>query len=145
MTYVLLSHWLQSVHEEYDEYRKKLANCSSPVTVEESEIEQAIPGGSHDPSAHVQESSIVEQAAAVKEQWQWIVDTLKQRLEQCSNLIKMLNSFEEKYTETLAFIEEGRKLIAENYFPEEEHPVSEDPSTFAVQLKKCLVSSYLRT
>lgn len=133
------------MNDEYDEYRKKLANCSSPVTVEESEIEQVMPSISHDPSADdVQEGSIVDQAVAVKEQWQRIADMLKLRLEQCNNLIKKLNSFEAKYSDNLTFIEEGEKLIAENHFPGEDPPVSQDPSTFAVQLKKCLVSAHLR-
>lgn len=131
---------MQSVNEEYDEYRSKLAKCSSPVTVDESEIEQAIPSRSHDPSADVQEGSIVDQAVTVKEQWQWIVDMLKQRLERCNSLINKLNSFETKYSTNLAFVEEGEKLIAENHFPGEEHPVSQDPATFQVQLDKCLVS-----
>ena len=132
----------QSVNEEYDSYRKKLATCSSPVTVEESEIEKIVPSVSHDPSSNVQEGSIVDQATAVREQWQWIMDMLKQRLEQCSNLKKKLNSFETKYNDNVAFIEEGEKLIAENHSPGEEPPVSQDPSTFAVQLQKCLVSAH---
>ena len=128
------------MNEEYDDYRKKLANCSSPVVIEDSEIEQVMPSGSHDPSADVQEGSIVDQAAAVKEQWQRIMDMLKQRLEDCNNLIKKLNSFEAKYSDNLAFIEAGEKLIADNHHPGEEPPVSQDPSTFAVQLQQCLVS-----
>ena len=121
-----------------------MANCSLPVTVEESEIEEVMPSRSHDPSADdVQEASIVEQAIAVKEQWQRIVDVLKLRLEQCNNLVKKLNSFEAKYGDNLAFIEEGEKLIAENHSPGEEPPFSQDPSTFAVQLEKCLVSAHL--
>lgn len=89
------------------------------------------------------EGSIVDQAATVKSQWQWMVEMLKQRLEQCSDLIKKLNSFETKYNENLSFIEEGEKLIAENHFPGEDHPVSQDPSIFAVQLTKCQVSDQL--
>ena len=131
------------MNEEYDEYRKKLTNCSSPVTVEESEIEQVIPSRSHDSSSDEQEGSIVDQAASVKEQWQRIVDMLKLRLEQCNNLIKKLNSFEAKYNDDLAFIEEGQKLIAECHHPGEEPPVTQNPSVFAVQLEKCLVSTSL--
>ena len=133
------------MNEEYDEYRKKLANCSSPVTVEESEIEQVIPVGSHDPSADEQEGSIVDQAASVKEQWQRIMDMLKLRLEQCNSLITKLNSFEAKYSDNLAFIEEGEKLIKESHHPGEDHPVSQDPSVFAIQLEKCQVSITLST
>ena len=130
------------MNDEYDEYRKKLAKCSTPVTVEESEIEQVIPSRSHDPSSEdVQEGSIVDQAASVKEQWQRIVDMLKQRLEQCNNLIKKLNSFEAKYNDNVVFIEEGEKLIAECHHPGEEPSVSQDPAVFAVQLEKCLVST----
>ena len=131
------------MNEEYDEYRKKLTNCSSPVTVEESEIEQVIPSRSHDSSSDEQEGSIVDQAASVKEQWQRIVDMLKLRLEQCNILIKKLNSFEAKYNDDLAFIEEGQKLIAECHHPGEEPPVTQNPSVFAVQLEKCLVSTSL--
>lgn len=130
------------MNDEYDNYRVKLASCSSPVTVEESEIEKVIPSGSHDPSSDVQEGSIVDQATAVREQWQWIVDMLKQRMEQCNNLMKKLNSFETKYSDNLSFIEEGEKLIAENHSPGDDPPVSQDPTTFAVQLQKCLVSAH---
>lgn len=117
-----------------------MANCSSPVTVKESEIEQAIPSRSHDPSSDVQEGSIVDQAVAVKEQWRWIMEMLEQRLNQCNNLIKKLKSFEAKYSDNLAFIVGGEKLIEENHFPGEEPSVSQDFSVFAVQLEKCLVS-----
>ena len=130
------------MNEEYDSYRERLANCSSPVSVEESEIEKVIPSGSHDPSSNVQEGSIVDQATAVREQWQWIMDMLKQRMEHCDNLMKKLNSFEAKYSDNLAFIEEGEKLIAENHSPGDDPPVSQDPATFAVQLQKCLVSAH---
>ena len=131
---------LQSVNEWYDDYRKKLANCSSPLIIEDSEIEQVVPSGSHDPSADIHEGSIVDQAAAVKEQWQCIIDMLKQQLEHCNNLIRKLNSFEAKYSDNLAFIEAGEKLIADNHHPGEEPPVSQDRSTFAVQLQQCRVS-----
>lgn len=130
------------MNEEYDDYRKKLANCSSPVIIEESEIEQVVPSRSHDPSADEQEGSIVDQAAAVKDQWQRIMDMLKLRLDQCNNLIKKLNSFETKYSDNVTFIEDGEKLIAENHHPGEDPPVSQDPSTFKVQLEKCLVSAH---
>ena len=128
------------MNEEYDEYRKKLANCSSPVTIEDSEIEQLIPSASHDPSSEVQEGSIVDQATSVKEQWVQIVERLKLRLEECNSLIKKLNAFKAKYNDNVAFIEEGEKLIAECHHPGEEPSVTQDPLEFAEQLEKCLVS-----
>jgi len=66
---------------------------------------------------------------------------LEQRLNQCNTLVKKLKSFEAKYSDNLAFIEGGEKLLEENHFPGEEPSVSQDPSIFAVQLEKCLVSS----
>jgi len=92
----------------------------------ESEIEQAVlsVGYSHDPS--VQDDSIVEQADAVEKQWKWIVEALKQRLDQCSDLMKKLKSFEEKYNAKIVFIEQGEQLISQ--------PISEDAQLIETQV-----------
>ena len=66
-------------------------------------------GYSHDPS--VQEGSIIEQADAVEKQWKWIVEVLKQRLDQCKELMKKLESFEEKHKYIITFFEWGEHLI----------------------------------
>ena len=125
---LLLSPCTQPVEDEYKQYREKLATCSSPVTVVESEIKQAVPpvGYSHDPS--VQEGSIVEQADAVEKQWKWIVEVLKQRLDQCSDLMKKLKSFEEKYNARKAFMEQGKLLI--------NHPSTKDPKLIEAQVEE---------
>ena len=59
------------------------------------------------------EASIVDQAVAVKMQWQWIVEMLKQILDQCNKVIKELQTFEEQSSNDLAFIEQGEELINE--------------------------------
>ena len=69
------------------------------------------------------EASIVDQAVAVKKHWQWIVEMLEQRLDQCSKLIKELQMFEEQYSNDLAFIEQGGELINE-YQPHESHSLT---------------------
>ncbi|XP_065889965.1 microtubule-actin cross-linking factor 1-like isoform X3 [Dysidea avara] len=128
---------LQPVEDEYKQYREKLATCSSPVTVLESEIEQAVPpvGYSHDPSE--QEGSIVEQADAVEKQWKWIVEVLKQRLDQCNDLMKKLKSFEEKYQNNLTFIEQGEELIKKYHSLDDDSSSIKDPVMFAMQREKC--------
>ena len=85
----------------------------------------------------------MDQATSVKEQWVQIVESLKLKLEECDSLIKKLNAFEAKYNDNVAFIEEGEKLIAECHHPGEEPSVTQDPSEFAEQLEKCLVSKNL--
>ena len=138
---LLLSPCTQPVEDEYKQYREKLATCSSPVTVVESEIKQAVPpvGYSHDPS--VQEGSIVEQADAVEKQWKWIVEVLKQRLDQCNDLMKKLKLFEEKYRNNLTFIEQGEELIKKYHSLEDDSSSIKDPVMFATQREKCQVSS----
>ena len=69
------------------------------------------------------EASIVDQAVAVKKQWEWIVEMLKQRLDQCIKVIKELQTFEEQYSNDLAFIEQGEELINE-YQPHESHSLT---------------------
>ena len=117
-----------------------MATCSSPVTVLESEIEQSVPpvGYSHDPS--VQEGSIIEQADAVEKQWKWIVEVLKQRLDQCKELMKKLESFEEKYQNNLMFIEQGEELIRKYHSLDHDSSSITDPVMFATQREKCQVS-----
>ena len=56
---------------------------------------------------------MVDQTDAVKKQWQWIVEMLEQRLDWSNKLIKDLQTFEEQYSNDLAFIEQGEELINE--------------------------------
>lgn len=90
------------------------------MIVEESEIEKVIPSRSPDLSTSTVKASIVDQAVAVKKQWRWIVEMLEQRLDRCSKLIKELHTFEEQYSNDLAFIEQGEELIKE-YQPHKGH------------------------
>ena len=99
------------ISEEYDDYSKKLAKCSSPIIIEESEIEQSVPIRSHDLAAGDAEVSIEDQAISVKKQWQSTVESLKRKLDHCNNLIRELHMFEEQYCSDLAFIEQGESLI----------------------------------
>ena len=117
----------QLADNAFDEYSREMST-RPPVTVLESEKEQAVPpvGYSHDPSE--QEGSIVEQAAAVEKQWKWIVEVLKQRLDQCNDLMKELKSFEEKYKAAIAFIEQGEQLINQ--------PIMEDPKLIKAQVEE---------
>ena len=45
------------------------------------------------------------------------MESLKQKLDHCNNLIKELHTFEEQYCSELAFIEQGESLINEHTNP----------------------------
>ena len=102
---------------------KKLAKISSTDITEESEVERNIPTRSPDLLVNVVKVIMVDQAVAVKKQWQWIVEMLEQRLDWCKKLIKDLHTFEEQYSSNLAFIEQGEKLI-NKYQPHEGHSLT---------------------
>lgn len=104
---------------------KKVAKCSLPV---DSEIKP------FDPSTGIQERSILDQADAVKKQWQQVVEMLEQRLNQCNILIKELQTFEEQHRDNLAFIDQGEELINEYQL--------DGKYSLSVQMSKCQVIIY---
>ena len=80
-----------------------------------------------------EESSIVEQAAALKSQWEWILKQTVERLEVVKDLAERLEEFEDKQKSLQEFISEGQALL------DKEKPISDTSARLKQQLDTCKV------
>ena len=117
--------YLQPIVKEVSDYHSKLKSVTPPP------VDMAAVKASQVPPTDV--CPIVEQAAASKRQWDWILKQSIEQLDTVKELADRVEEFEGKQKALKDFIEEGKALL------EKEKPVSENSARLKEQLDTCKV------